>query len=178
MHQIKSVFLLAFLTARASCFVSNSRLSRRASTAPSTQNSPVTPSSSTLFYTESNDETWYNSLEFECEESFDSSSQENKYLTGNELKELRADIQQMKQNLQLSLATDDLMRVVSLQKSIEEAEKKDPELVYKNALQRIAESNQYNSRKKYDILSKYNKVAREARANIARLNLDGLWVAK
>ena len=60
----------------------------------------------------------------------------------------------------------------------EEAEKKDPELVYKNALKRIAESNQYNSRKKYDILSKYNKVAREARANIARLNLDGLWVAK
>ena len=61
--------------------------------------------------------------------------------------------------------------------SIEEAEKKDPELVYKNALQRIAESNLYNSRKKYDILSKYNKVAREARADIARLKLDGLWVA-
>jgi hypothetical protein len=46
------------------------------------------------------------------------------------LEELRSDIKQMKENLALSLVTDDLMRIVALKKSINEALEKDPEFVY------------------------------------------------
>ena len=106
------------------------------------------------------------------------SEENNRFAQGEELKELRSDIQEMKQNLKLSLAIADLMRVVALVKSIEETEKRDPELIYSRALQMIAGANQYNTRKKYKIIDRYNQVARAARAFIPRLNMDGLWVAK
>jgi hypothetical protein len=100
------------------------------------------------------------------------------FAQGKELQDLRSDIIQMKQNLQLSLATDDLMRVVALTKSLEEAEKRDPEYVYTKALKMIAGAGKYNTKKKYQILTRYNKEAKVARSYIARLNMGGLWVAK
>ncbi len=46
-----------------------------------------------------------------------------------ELEELRSDMKQMKDNLALSLVTDDLMRIVALTKSIKEAQEKDLSLI-------------------------------------------------
>jgi hypothetical protein len=127
-----------------------------------------------------NKPSWWMDAEVDLpkEESMIIKKEKNRFAQGQELKELRSDIQKMKQNLQLSLATDDLMRVVALTKSIERAEKNDPELVYSRALQMIAGANQYNTRKKYEIITHYNQEARAARAYIPRLNMDGLWVAK
>jgi hypothetical protein len=100
------------------------------------------------------------------------------FAQGKELQDLRSDILQMKQNLQLSLATDDLMRVVALTKSLEEAKKRDPEVVYTKALKMIAGAGKYHTKKKYQIITRYNKEAKVARSYIARLNMGGLWVAK
>jgi hypothetical protein len=98
-----------------------------------------------------------------------------------ELEELRSDMKQMKDNLALSLVTDDLMRIVALTKSIKEAQEKDPEFVYSRALEKIAsagESGKYTTRKKYDLITHYTKEAKVAREFIPRLNMHGLWVAK
>eukprot|EP00557_Chaetoceros_sp_GSL56_P013907 CAMPEP_0176484192 /NCGR_PEP_ID=MMETSP0200_2-20121128/4323_1 /TAXON_ID=947934 /ORGANISM="Chaetoceros sp., Strain GSL56" /LENGTH=506 /DNA_ID=CAMNT_0017880649 /DNA_START=798 /DNA_END=2318 /DNA_ORIENTATION=+ len=104
-------------------------------------------------------------------------AQNERFAQGKELQDLRSDVLQMKQNLQLSLATDDLMRVVALTKSLEEAEKRDPEYVYTKALKMIAGAGGYNTKKKYQIITRYNKEAKIARSYIARLNMGGLWVA-
>lgn len=128
---------------------------------------------------------WWISAEVDIEEPKSNEERDHKmkqekdrFAQGEKLKELRADIQLMKQNLQLSLVTDDLMRVVALTKSIKDIEKKDPELVYSTALEMIAGANQYNTRKKYEIISRYNREAKAARAHIPRLNMYGIWVAK
>ena len=104
------------------------------------------------------------------------------FAQGQELDDLRSDIKQLKKNLHLSLATDDLMRFVSLSKSLESLEEKDPEYVYLRALKKITNardaSGKYNTRKKYEIITHYTKEAEHARDFIPRLNMDGLFVAK
>lgn len=97
------------------------------------------------------------------------------------LDDLRSDIKQMKENLALSLVTDDLMRIVALTKSINEAQEKDPEFVYSRALEKIAnarQSGKYTTRKKYELISHYTKEAELAREFIPRLNMHGMWIAK
>ena len=128
---------------------------------------------------------WWISAEVDIEEPKSNEERDQKmkqekdrFAQGEKLKEIRADIQLMKQNLKLSLVTDDLMKVVALTKSIKDIEKKDPELVYSRALEMIAGADQYNTRKKYEIISRYNREAKAARAYIPRLNMYGIWVAK
>ena len=128
---------------------------------------------------------WWISAEVDIEERKSNEERDHKmkqekdrFAQGEKLKEIRADIQLMKQNLKLSLVTDDLMKVVALTKSIKDIEKKDPELVYSRALEMIAGADQYNTRKKYEIISRYNREAKAARAYIPRLNMYGIWVAK
>jgi hypothetical protein len=114
----------------------------------------------------------------ESEESSARKQQEKaRFAQDKELESLRADIHQLGLNLKWSLATDDLMRIVALKRSIEKAERRDPERVYIKALERIAGAGKYNTRKKYAIIMKYTKEAKAARQCIPRLNMNGLWVA-
>lgn len=101
------------------------------------------------------------------------------FAQGKELQSLREDIVSLENNLKWSLATDDLSRVVALQRAIEQKQKKDPDRVYKDAIMRIIRAKEMKKiSKKYRIISKYTKIAMEARKHIARLNMEGLWIGK
>lgn len=99
-----------------------------------------------------------------------------RYAQGAELHHLRADIVGMKQSLRWSLASDDLMRIIALKKEIREKEQKDPEVVYRHALAKIANAGCMNSRRKYHTIAKYTKRAIAARRFIPRLNMEGIWL--
>jgi hypothetical protein len=101
------------------------------------------------------------------------------FVQGKELLTLREDIVSLENNLKWSLATDDLSRVVALQRAIEQKQKKDPDRVYKDAILKIIKAKQMKKiSKKYRIISKYTKIAMEARKYIDRLNMEGLWIGK
>lgn len=101
------------------------------------------------------------------------------FVQGKELLTLREDIESLENNLKWSLATDDLSRVVALQRAIEQKQKKDPDRVYKDAILKIIKAKQMKKiSKKYRIISKYTKIALEARRHIDRLNMEGLWIGK
>lgn len=144
----------------------------------------------TLFYNEKSDDTE------DCEQSLwlpsSKNTQAERFLKMREdmsrfaevktaREELRSDIKHMKETLALSLATDDLMRVVALTNSIQEAQEKDPEFIYSKALERIADAQnvgKYSTKKKYEIITHYSKEAEVAREFIPRFNMHGLWIAK
>ncbi len=104
--------------------------------------------------------------------------QMKRFAQGKELEGLRADTEQLKQNLKWALHTDDLSRIVSLKEAIAEAENRDPEFVYTRSLKKISRAGRYPVRKKYRMLKKYTKQALDSRECIPRLNFEGLWVGK
>ena len=101
------------------------------------------------------------------------------FVQGKELSTLREDLASLENNLKWSLATDDLTRVVALQRAIEQKQKKDPDRVYKDAILKIIKAKGIKkTSKKYRVISKYTRIALEARTYIARLNMEGLWIGK
>jgi hypothetical protein len=99
-----------------------------------------------------------------------------RFAQGIELQNLRSDISALKDNLRWALATDDIQCIIDLTAAIQEAEDRDPELVYKKALQNIADANDMSVSKKYSVISKNTKEALSARNYIPRLNMEGLWL--
>jgi hypothetical protein len=96
----------------------------------------------------------------------------------DELRNLRSDIASLKENLKWALATDDIQRAIDLTNAIENAQEKDPEIVYSNMLQKIENAQRMNVSKKYKLLPRYTEEAMVARKYIPRLNMDGLWLGK
>jgi len=111
-----------------------------------------------------------------------SSSADNnkkKFAAGDELKRLRADLKSLRDNLQWAQAMDDLIRMQDLQKAIDKGEQKDPELVYRKALRMIAESkasNKLSPENKQELIEKWQKEAKAARACLPQFQMEGLWV--
>ena len=101
-----------------------------------------------------------------------------KFAHGEELKNLRLDVQSLKDNLKYASVLDDLNKIIHLKAAIEKAETRDPEIVYAKALQRIEEAKKFGVTKKYRIIAKQTKIAESARKFIPRLNFEGLWVGR
>lgn len=102
-----------------------------------------------------------------------------RFVHGSELQNLRNDIKGLQDTLQIALATDDLVRIVSLSKAIETAKEKDPEIAYSKLLKKIEYAKSLSStRKKYKLLPRYIEEALAVRKFIPRLNMEGLWIGK
>lgn len=69
-----------------------------------------------------------------------SKSHSSQFLQGEQLKQLRSDLEAYRENLKWAIVMNDEARVLSLTKEIEEQESKDPELVYNKAKKLIAEA--------------------------------------
>jgi len=104
-----------------------------------------------------------------------------RFATGEELKNLRLDLESLKHNLQWAEALKDEIRMESLQKAIQRGEKRDPDLMYKKAIKMIAQAKMMKdiSMEERDTLTtKYAKLAAAARKCLPQFNLEGLWVGK
>lgn len=103
------------------------------------------------------------------------------FCTGNELKTLRADLNNLRENLKWAEAMKDEARIMNLQSAIEDGEKLDPDKVYSKALQMIEETNaskELAESEKQTLLDTWKVKAQDARAVLPRFQLDGLWVGK
>ena len=108
-------------------------------------------------------------------------SSDYKFAAGEELINLRQDLESLKHNLEWAEALKDEKRVFSLQKAIKNGEKRDPDLMYTKALQLMAEAKKMKEvaeEEKEDFVSKWAKVAASARKSLQQFNMEGLWVGK
>jgi hypothetical protein len=102
-----------------------------------------------------------------------------RYASGEELKSLRNDMDQLRENLKWATAIKDHKRVEDLSIAIAEGESRDPELVYEKTLTALRELEQSNRNKdKEKVALRWKKLAEEARSCIAYFQLEGLWVGK
>jgi hypothetical protein len=103
------------------------------------------------------------------------------FLTGEELITLRQDLHSLKHNLQWAEALKDDTRVKSLQKAIEKAEKRDPDLMYSKALNYMAQAKKMKDvteEEKDAFVEKWVRVAASARECLPQFKMEGLWVGK
>jgi len=98
------------------------------------------------------------------------------FVSGTELVNLRSKLISLKEELRRCLESDDLYRAIALSKSIRQYEKKDPDLRYKRALEKIKNARRSNRISKYELITKYKEEALVARQYITRFNLSGLWI--
>lgn len=102
-----------------------------------------------------------------------------RFVHGSELQNLRSDIAALKESLQVSLATDNIGRIIDLSNAIETAQEKDPEFVYSRLLKKIDHIQKSTSfRKRNKLLPKIVEEAVAVRKYIPRLNMEGLWIGK
>ena len=104
-----------------------------------------------------------------------------RFATGEELKNLRLDLESLRHNLQWAEALKDEVRIESLQKAIKNGENRDPDFMYKKAVKLIAQAKTMkdaSSEEKSAFFEKWTTVAAAARACLPQFNLEGLWVGK
>ena len=104
-----------------------------------------------------------------------------RFATGEELKNLRLDLESLRHNLQWAEALKDEVRIESLQKAIKNGENRDPDFMYKKAVKLIAQAKTMkdaSSEEKSAFFEKWTTVAAAARACLPQFNLGGLWVGK
>jgi hypothetical protein len=105
------------------------------------------------------------------------------FFKGQELKQLRSDLEYYRENLKWAEAVDDIPRIASLTKEIEEKEQRDPEIVYNKARRLIAEA-QTVSRSvlkpdlKEKLIAHWSLQKKLARECLVRFQMEGLWVGK
>jgi hypothetical protein len=103
------------------------------------------------------------------------------FSTGKNLQSLRADLDNLRENLQWAEAIKDHELVGDLRLAIANGERLDPDLVYAKALKNIAEtkaSKQVSDLKKLEIIETWERTAQSARSVLAQFQLDGLWIGK
>lgn len=106
-----------------------------------------------------------------------------RFATGNELKQLRSDLEKLQESL-LSVqasghAIDTNDRVEQLTKAIENCEQRDPDIVYRKALKEVIDakvSHLLSEDERLRRVQNWTKEAAVARKCIARFQLEGLWV--
>jgi hypothetical protein len=104
-----------------------------------------------------------------------------RFATGEELKNLRLDLESLKHNLQWAEALKDEVRIESLEKAIRNGENRDPDLMYQKSLRLIAQAKKMkdaSNEEKDALIEKWADVAAAARQCLPQFNLDGLWVGK
>lgn len=104
-----------------------------------------------------------------------------RFATGEELKNLRLDLESLRHNLQWAEALKDELRIESLEKAIRNGENRDPDLMYKKSLKLISQAQKMKDASKQEkdaLIEKWADVAAAARQCLPQFNLDGLWVGK
>ena len=109
-----------------------------------------------------------------------SSSKEDvsQFYHGEELKQLRSDLESYRENLKWARAVDDKARVQSLSEEIEEKEAKDPEVVYNKARALIVEAkgasrSVLSPKLKDKLIKHWSKQATLARDCLPRFHMEG-----
>ena len=111
----------------------------------------------------------------------DSSKSSKRFATGEELKNLRLDLESLRHNLQWAEALNDQVRIESLQKAIRNGENRDPDFMYKKSLRLINQAKKMKEasiEEKEALIEKWATVAATARECLPQFNLNGLWVGK
>jgi hypothetical protein len=104
-----------------------------------------------------------------------------RFASGDELKSLREDLENLQHNLEWAKALKDEVRVESLQKAIINGQNRDPSFMYAKAIQMIAEARRMkeaSQAEKDALIEKWTTVATAARELLPEFNLCGLWVGK
>lgn len=104
-----------------------------------------------------------------------------RFATGKDLKNLRSDIESLRNNLQWAEALKDETRIQSLEKAIEKGEKRDPDFMYAKARKLIAHTKQMKDatqEEKDALIEKWTDVASSARDYLPQFSLGGLWVGQ
>lgn len=102
-----------------------------------------------------------------------------RFATGDELKNLRADLETLRHNLEWAKALKDDVRIQSLEKAIINGQNRDPSFMYKKALKLITHTRKLKDvpqEEKDALIEKWTNVAAAARELLPEFNLEGLWV--
>lgn len=100
---------------------------------------------------------------------------ENRFLSGDELQQLRQQIYDLRVELQEARQNESTSRVRELERTILKAQQLDAEFIYQVALERMEAAAQAGLHMEAE---KYRKEAKNARKALPQFNLDGLWVGK
>jgi len=101
------------------------------------------------------------------------------FATGAELKKLRADLENLRENMQWAQAMNDETRIEELAKAIKNGEQRDPELAYAKYLRLVAEtkkSTELSAEDKKVMTERWQERAQRARSHLFRFQMDGIWV--
>jgi hypothetical protein len=106
---------------------------------------------------------------------------QKRFAFGEDLRNLRTDLDHLRENLRWAEAINDVHRIRDLTQAIENGENRDPERVYTKALKIVQELERSavtvvpdkDARKK-----QWNALAQDARSCLPRFQLSGLWVGK
>jgi hypothetical protein len=121
------------------------------------------------------------------------SKKKKRFAVGDELKQLRAELDSLRENLHWAQAMEDEKRVADLKGAIQTGEQRDPDLCYAKALQMLAQTKasttsssisqsssaiNLSPEEKQRLLLKWQKEADAARSKLPQFQLEGLWVGK
>ena len=130
----------------------------------------------------SNDDWWIdesaNEKDLDGEKLDSLAKNSSPFLQGEELRQLRSDLESYRENLKWAEVMNDKARIESLSKEIEEKEQKDPEVVYNRARKLIAQAKAATlSALKPDLKEKlikhWSEQADMARACLPRFHMEG-----
>jgi hypothetical protein len=121
------------------------------------------------------------------------SKKKKRFAVGDELKQLRAELDSLRENMHWAQAMEDEKRVADLKSAIQTGEQRDPDLCYAKALQMLAQTKasttssstsqsssaiNLSPEEKQRLLEKWQKEADAARSKLPQFQLEGLWVGK
>lgn len=104
-----------------------------------------------------------------------------RFATGEDLKNLRIDLESLCQNLQWAEAFNDFGRIQDLNEAIKKSQNRDPDYVYAQAFKFMAQVKTMadaSQEEKDALVEKWSKLAQGARECLPQFNLEGLWVGK
>ena len=110
--------------------------------------------------------------------STSSSKDDSPFLQGEELKQLRSDLESYRENLKWAEVMNDQALIDSLSKEIENQEKRDPEIVYNKAKKLIAEAKSASRAVlkpdlKEKLIDHWSKQKEDARDCLPRFHMEG-----
>lgn len=101
---------------------------------------------------------------------------EEQFLSGDELHELRLEIQDIEKDLRKSIKERDSLKAEVMRQKLREHQNKDPEFVYKEKMIELEKARNDGSSDKR--VKKLEREVSDVRSSITQLNLEGLWVGK
>jgi len=105
----------------------------------------------------------------------DEEEQSSRFVTGDDLHELRQQVLGLRQELEYARKLKARDRVEQLERAILKAQQVDAEFIYEVSLERMDVA---QSRGKFQEAERFRREAAKARSALPQFNLDGLWVGK